>query len=64
MYGKLTHKLVNPGEGDTSYNGPDTGRSRPKGVPFFRLQVNEKVGISPLKYRKLEKSVFLVSEKG
>ena len=34
-----------------------TGRPRPKGVPFFRLQVYERVGISLLDvYKRVGKS--------
>ena len=29
-----------------------TGRLCPKGMPFFRFQVFERVGVSPLKYMK------------
>jgi len=38
-----------------------TGRLRPKGVPFFRLQVYERVGISLVEvYERVEKSVISV----
>ena len=41
-----------------------TGRLRPKGVPFFGLQVYERVGISQVElYRRVEGTVIWVCER-
>ena len=49
------------GERGTPYNGLTMGRLRPKGVPFSRLQVHERVGISPVTvYENVGKSVLSV----
>ena len=41
-----------------------TGRLRPKGVPFFGLQVYERVGISQVElYRREESTVIWVCER-
>ena len=49
------------GGGGTPYNGLTMGRLRPKGVPFSRLQVHERVGISPVTvYENVGKSVLSV----
>ena len=53
-----------PGEGGTPYNGL-YGEAPPARVPFFRLQVYERVGILLVSvvYERVEKSVISVCER-
>ena len=43
----ISFSALAPERGGTPYNGLQyTGRLRPKGIPFFSLQVYKRVGIS------------------